>query len=365
MASLIAYRGRLLVQFYYQKKMYREYLDKSDTRDDRRDAKIFLLDLEAALRRSNFDYAKWFPRSKRAPKAAPTPAVPTFSVYYARWIQTLEVSKATRKDYEYLANAFLERTRLGAMLLTAVTATEIREVVKTFTERNEVRRPVMFLQRARGMFDAAIDDGLLDRNPARRIKNPRSRVRPEPIEPFDAKEQTAILTAADGQDRNLITVLLGTGIRPGEALALRARDCELKSRKLVISGSLGRFGEGPTKTACSSRVIDLIDAVAPVIAALRDQISVPRVHGPVFANESGGFLNYTNWRDRAWRAILEDAKVPYRSPYACRHTFAVRMLEQGYDAVTVSRAMGHTSTQMLHRHYARWMIGSKGRISKT
>jgi integrase len=320
MASLLADRkGYLLIQFYYRRKIYREYLNLRDTRDNRRDASRFRKDLEYALRHPEFDYSKWFPNGRHLKDFAPARKdSPTVAAYYRRWLDTLEVSKATRYDYECLGRVFLDRTKLGAILLNDVTVTDIREVIKDTVAAEKPRRATMILQRLRSMFDAAMDDELLDRNPARRIRNPRNRKRREAVEPFTMAEQVAILNAAQGQDRNLITVLLGTGARPGEVLALWRRGIDLKTMKIVINGSLSRYGEGPTKTAGSTRVINLTDEVAPVIAALRAQSEVPRLHGPLFANQSGGHLNFVNWRQsqletssqRCWCRVPQPVCLP-------------------------------------------------------
>lgn len=258
---------------------------------------------------------------------------------------------------------------VNPILLGEVNPIDIREVVKAHLGENDegLRRVTMALQKLRAMFDEAIEDGLLDRNPARRVKNPKPRVRHDPMEPLSIAEQAALLNAAEGQDRNFISVLLGTGVRPGEALALRRKDVDIKQRKLVISGSIGRHGEeAPTKTKGSARVIDLLEVVAPVALALRDQLAIPPgVRGLLFTNQSHALLNLTNWRDRVWSVVVTRAGIAYRSPYVCRHTYAVRMLEAGYDPVYVARQMGHTSTEMIHRHYARWAQGVKGDRAKT
>ena len=145
--------------------------------------------------------------------------------------------------------------------------------------------------------------------------------------------------------------MMGTGFRLGELLAVKYENIDLKRRKATVTGSISRFGEGPTKTPGSARVIDLIDAVAPVIESLRSQLTPPRINGPVFANASGGFIDLTNWRDRNWRGLLAPAAVPYRGPNALRHTYAIAMIEAGYDPSYIARQMGHTSTQMIFRHY--------------
>jgi integrase len=363
MPSLNTNRGRLVYQFQYRGVVCREPAKLKATRDNRKLAKAILRDIVRELLLGTFDYAKRFPGSKRLKKFGIRPAVAPATVkeYFARWLDTLELSKASRYDYECLGRAFIDRTVLGAMPLDTVTAADIREAFKPVVTAGKTRRVTMALQRLRSMYDGAIEDGLCEMNPARRVKNPKPGRR-LPKEPLSTREDAAILRAAEGQDRNMIAVLIGSGVRPGELLTVRRADVDLKNRKMVISASLGRFGEGPTKTANSARVVNLSDAT---IAALRDQMKAPRLHGPLFANASGGFLNYTNWRDRNWTRLLTKASenevkkereaIAYRSPYVCRHTYAVRMLEAGHDPIMVAKQMGHTSPQMIYRHYSRWI----------
>ncbi|HUY20469.1 MAG TPA: tyrosine-type recombinase/integrase [Candidatus Binataceae bacterium] len=348
MASIVADRlGYLLVQFYYQRRLCREYLKLRDTRDNRRVAQQKAHAIEIEIKSGRFDYAARFPDSKRLRHIGINVATepPTLGAYARQCLGLAELSKATKYDYEALFRRFLDRTDLGAKRLDAVGRADIATAVVGAGKR----RVTMFLQRLRWVYDNAIDDGFAAKNPAERVKNPRGDRRELP-EPFSEAERRAILAEAKGQDRNLISVLLETGIRPGEALALRRQDVDLKRRRLVVSGSLGRFGEGPTKTV-SVRIVELSESAA---AALREQMRV--INPRVFRNGRGGPLSFVNWRHRSWRTILTRAKVAYRSPYALRHTYAVAMLERHHDPVYIAKQMGHTSTAMLHRHYGRWIL---------
>jgi len=56
-----------------------------------------------------------------------------------------------------------------------------------------------------------------------------------------------------------------------------------------------------------------------------------------------------------WRRILERALVPYRPIGQTRHTYAVMMLQRGAPLVWLQRQMGHSTLQMLIRHYWRYM----------
>ena len=97
------------------------------------------------------------------------------------------------------------------------------------------------------------------------------------MQTWTASELNRFLGWADAEDRDLAMgwrLLAATGMRRGEALALRWRDVDLDAGRLAVRRSVGvvkskgageKLLEGPTKTG-QSRVIDLD---AGTLAALR------------------------------------------------------------------------------------------------
>jgi len=126
--------------------------------------------------------------------------------YFDSYLETLEISPATRYDPQCLRREYIERTGLGIKLLHEVTPPDIRAVLKQ--AKDQGRRPIVFLQRLRSMYDLAIEDDIVEKNPARRVKNPKRRERAEIVPSFTEGEQARVLEAARGQDRNFIAVML-------------------------------------------------------------------------------------------------------------------------------------------------------------
>ncbi|MDY4311400.1 tyrosine-type recombinase/integrase [Pseudomonas putida] len=57
-----------------------------------------------------------------------------------------------------------------------------------------------------------------------------------------------------------------------------------------------------------------------------------------------------------WITHLEKASVRQRGPNTCRHTFASQMLSSGIATPEwIADQMGHTSTAMIFKHYAKWI----------
>jgi hypothetical protein len=90
-----------------------------------------------------------------------------------------------------------------------------------------------------------------------------------------------------------------------------------------------------------------------VIAGLRE--TSPPDARYVFATQKGKPMNVDNLRHRVWYPTLEIAGLRKRTMYQTRHTFASLMLSHGEDPMWVARMLGHTSLQMIFRHYGKFV----------
>ncbi len=176
------------------------------------------------------------------------------------------------------------------------------------------------------------------------------------VDPFDLEETRQVIEAAEGWERSLVTVLLYTGMRPSEVLALHWDAIDWK----LGATESRRYGRGLPKTKGSERDVEMI---LPVRQALQDQRARSQMKGDlVFPSEAGTALDLANIRDRSWKRILQRAKVRWRTIYQCRHTFARLALEAGDTPQHVAAQLGHTSLEMLIRVYSKWMHKPTSRL---
>jgi integrase len=171
--------------------------------------------------------------------------------------------------------------------------------------------------------------------------------------------------------RVVAETLVGSGLRFGELQALRVRDLRLRGAQpcLNVSKAMTRnpdgsgFVVGPTKGRQSRQVV-----IGQLLASRLREHGDGRDSGEVMF--TGGALGAESGRLRhsafykAWKRAIDRAADAERHPAAedrltvsprvhdLRHTYASRMLARGADVTTVSRQLGHRSTDITSRIYA-------------
>jgi integrase len=321
MAKLRSDKGRLFIDFVFRRARCRESFHLADTRENRRTADALRKKFDAELALNTFDYASYFPRSKRLEGFGLAPEM------------ELPMDQIRPGDIRaFVAELDSKRNSQGKKKLGP-------------------RRINMARDRLFTMFREAQEDGLITDNPVRNVKR-LEELTPE-VDPFTFEEVQTILDLAQGQERALFTVLMLSGMRPGEVLALKWDEIDFERNELRVRKTLSRYGLGTPKTKGSKREILML---APVRAALGEQRARTMLKGGfVFVNEQGGPLDETNVRERTWRRILRRAGLPYRPLYHCRHTYATLELENGENPLFVARQLGHHTSETTFRRYARFM----------
>jgi integrase len=212
----------------------------------------------------------------------------------------------------------------------------------------------------------ALEDGVRDelvpRNVAKLVRGPRV-VRPE-VQPLTVDEAKALLAvAADDRLRSLWLLLMATGLRRGEALALRWADIDLDRRTLRIRGSLqrhaGKLAVVEPKTERSKRALPLPEVVATVLREHRAAQVTDRLAAPawtdddfVFTTSVGTALEPRNVA-RSLHTLCDRAGVRRIRVHDLRHSAASFLLLQGVDMRVVMGTLGHSrqaTTSDLYTH---------------
>lgn len=151
-----------------------------------------------------------------------------------------------------------------------------------------------------------------------------------------------------------VDVMLGTGCRPGELLALRWQDVDLASDKptVTICGTVVRTPEkglhrqGWGKTANSYRTITVPDFT--VAALMNMRVNSPgNTRGLVFTSATGGLIELNNF-GRRWREIRGD-EYSWVTPHSFRRTVAT-IIDRKAGSDIVAAVLGNTPA-VAEAHY--------------
>jgi len=205
----------------------------------------------------------------------------------------------------------------------------------------------------RAVLDTAVRDELLASNPATKVKRPgvpRTEARY-----LSTADVAALLAAAkDSRYAPLLRLLVSTGLRRGEALALRWSHVDLTNGVLRVRGTLARVGGvlvvGEPKTDRSRRDVPLFPSAVAALRAHKVEQTAERLRagsfwvdsGHVFATEFGEPCDPRNAL-RALTTAAAAAGLTGIGLHTLRHTAATTMLEQGVPLHTVSEILGHAS----------------------
>jgi integrase len=311
---------------------------------------------------------------------------PTVDEYANRYILTKSgVEGKTTDDYRSFMRIHISPT-LGALPIDAIGADAITAWINTQSASGAASKSIKnrhgFLA---AMFQSAVDDGLIVKNPCARSRLPES----ERLEMtfLSPDEFTHLLAYVPVKYQPLVLFLATTGLRWGEATALRPADFDLEARTVRVSRAWKHSSEkgnyiGPPKTKRSRRTVSLPDDVCatlrPLIDAGHEYVFTNAQGNPVrqqkfwesvwnparrMANGLPAFAVSRGTVDRPWLARVNgvwDTRQPSSKPlgkspriHDLRHSHASWLLAGGVPLPTIQRRLGHesiTTTIDLYSH---------------
>jgi len=183
---------------------------------------------------------------------------------YARFMKQAKLSPTTRAHWQGIWSRYVE-PRLGSSKLSSITKNAViatRDAPKSPWQGNEA------LKLTKRLLYFAVDDGILNRNIAARIK-PRD-VKRQKIEILEPDELNAVLEHLGDRWRAMVLLDALGSLRWSELVGLRRQDLDLEKRTVTITQKItevnGTFHVGRPKTQESARTVDLPAAVVKPLA---------------------------------------------------------------------------------------------------
>lgn len=267
----------------------------------------------------------------------------TFGEWWEEWAKSrVNLEPTTVARDESIGNR-LVLSHFADARLSEIQAADVRAWVAALSATGygswTVRKAYQLLS---GVLNAAVDDSIIGRNPAARVKLPP--VRDQEMRFLTVEQVAELADAIDERYRALVLTAAYSGLRWAELAGLRVRRLALLRKQLTVAETLaearGRVYFKNPKTAASRRTVTLPGFICDELAG---HLARYPSEDLVFTSTEGTPLRRTNFRRRTWLpAVAATVGQPMRF-HDLRHTHAALLIAQGEHPKVIQDRLGHAS----------------------
>jgi integrase len=304
------------------------------------------------------------------------PATLTVAGLAGQWLAWVEENRRPATHHFYAGQ--LERHILPAIGTRVASQIEPKDLKALYNARREGKNALAEYSRrhihvtVQAAYSWAVIEGLLDLNPAKRVRNPPRQVAKRERRTWSEQQITQALARAKTGLRNrrnlvyLPMMLAGwSGLREAEVCGLRWDDLDFEGGTLTVSRELeqtkgGRLHVTPPKTPESAATLPM---PAIIIDALREahaifaglQLATGAKWNPlgyVMVTRKDTPVKPSNLAS-SWRSFCLRNGLPPITFHELRHSFLTNLFEAGEDLITVQKAGRHSNpytTASLYLH---------------
>ncbi|MBO5334024.1 MAG: tyrosine-type recombinase/integrase [Clostridia bacterium] len=298
----------------------------------------------------------------------------------------------TFQNYKYMYNTFV-RPKFGKLKISQVKKSDVKRFYNYLADERGLQASTIDSIHTvlHQVFDLAVDDGYIRSNPSERVLKELKQAhcfQTEKRKALTVAEQELLLDYLRNtpQYRHwypIFAVMLGTGLRVGEATGLRWCDIDLDEGLIDVNHTLVYYSHGPQKgcsfnvntpkTKAGERVVPMLGFVKEAFLEEREnqketgiscKASVDGYTDFIFVNRYGD-TQHLGTLNKAIRRIIRDCNdaqfeksenpevlLPHFSCHTLRHTFTTRMCEAGVNIKVIQDALGHADVSTTLGIYA-------------
>ncbi|EMV0459164.1 site-specific integrase [Listeria monocytogenes] len=279
----------------------------------------------------------------------------TFHEYFKEWVDLYKVGairSITLQKY-YVTEQKIQEL-VPDLKIKDLDRYTYQQLLNNYALTHEKQTTMDFHHHLKGAILDAVDEGVLNQNPTRKIvikgKNPRPK-KAKFLNQFEVQVLLKELNLKENINWDwFILLIIKTGLRFSEALALTPSDFDFSTQKININKTwdykmvTGSFQ--PTKNESSNRKIQIDWQLAMQFSQL---IKMKDPDKPIFV-KNRVFNSTINNR---LKVLCENANIPTITIHSLRHTHASLLLFAGVSIASVANRLGHssmTTTQETYLH---------------
>lgn len=279
-------------------------------------------------------------------------AVPVFSKWLDDYNATFRkrLCPTTRHNYEQLIRKHIN-PRIGNLKITEIDSGIIQRWFDDLCEDGKSEETIKKIRTIiKPAFDYAVDEGQMLHNPiTKRTKiNTKKGTHHKALPLEQSQEIKSRLNELTGRERIMMALLCYTGQRIGEVLGLRWEDIDFVRKEIhlvrgITHPTRNQPVVGSPKTENSIRVIPLAEQLITFLTPIQ-------ASGYVVSGEKP--LTFQQQK-RSWEKIAKYFHIEGYTAHDMRDTCATEWFEMGIPVEVVSKILGHSSTDITMRLYAK------------
>ena len=277
-----------------------------------------------------------------------------FHEYYCQWLVIYKegsVRGVTMQKYHLTAEWV--KKLIPDVKLCDFDRITYQQLINDYAETHERQTTMDFHHQLKGAILDAVDDGLIARDPTRKViikgKSPNDKKK-KYLSRYELQKLLTSLDLNSGLNMDwLILLIAKTGMRFSEAIAVTPMDFDFTHQTLSVNKTWDYKGESgfqPTKNKSSVRKIRLDwQTVGQFYAIVRELNDT----APIFVSKEKKIYNSTlnDVLERHCKAV----GIPTISVHGLRHTHASLLLFDGVSIASVAQRLGHSSINTTQKTY--------------
>lgn len=303
-----------------------------------------------------------------------------FRDFALNWMKTYKKPQLKPVSYDRLEQTYNRVCEtFGCVQMGSITTDDLQTFINLLSKNKSYSTVKKHYEFLKNVFGHAIKTNKLSFDPCLAIELPKERnmsVKTKKAEILTQEETDAIYqfnnTLKQSQNQffkhvPVLLIMLNTGIRVGEMLALEWSDVDLKKRKMVINKNLTRakirdeagnvIGKNKetfcssTKTTSSERILPLNDTTVELLNQIKAYNKRNKIESMYVASTlSGGYVSERNLL-RTFSSVLGVIGASHYTIHSLRHTYASRLLKSGIHVSVVSKLLGHADINTTYKTY--------------
>lgn len=275
----------------------------------------------------------------------------------------VSISENTRSSYQQFLNLHILPV-LGTFNMVDITTPMLSNLLLEFQKKGYAHSTVIKLYNIlNGIFEMAFMDDTLAVNPMLKVQRPKPRKDELPLDSsemaYTAQELQYILRCIKEEPlkwRTLIELLADTGMRKGEALALKWENVDFNTGLLDVKGNLqytpsaGVYMTTPKNG--KNRTVDIGPSVLSLLRELRVSQAETAISSYVFTQDGSYEPMHPDSPTGYFKKLEKRYGIKDFHPHKLRHTSASVAITHGADVTSVGERLGHSDASVTLRMYS-------------